>query len=800
MGREPKKTTKMPENKPLTTTQDVIAALERAGCHPKKTGDRWQAQCPAHEDSKPSLSITQGHTQDVLVKCFAGCDWKDVLGKLGLYHPPPLTVHRGGKPKRGPIVAVYDYDNHYQVVRYEPKDFLQRRPDGAGDWHWNLKGITPRLYHQDGLAGSEKAIIVEGEKDVDRLRALGPGWKSATCNSGGQKKWRAVHTAALQAAGVKRVIIYPDNDDPGQAHAQDVAGKCRKAGLTAKVVKLPDEAKDISEYLNSHSEESLAKLSQESENWEWTPPPKTEPPAPEPVAVSSPADETDSIAENRHYRLLGLSGDYITIRISAGRVLHRTPEAMCLPNTLIAIAPETWWHSQSIEKNLSRETARHLGDSLIRAAYLLGPVDMSTIYGRGAVRTEEGKVLWHLGDRILQGGRELSLEDAEGIWLSEPRIELYPSASAEEIKEAGEAILAYRWHSEQDGKRFLGWIAAAVAGGALVWRPHLMIPAEAGAGKSWLMREVLQKIMGSLLIRIADGTTASVARYTDASSLPVVLEEADQWMSNILPLLRIAAGADGVRMRADSGGKGVMAQSPRFPALISSTSVPDMSAADASRISLVRLGREVPDWPKIEARILKALSVSREIRSAMIRGSEEIAAVAAGVTHDLQAGGGVRARDALMAGALTAGWRWWGISAGGIMPHSARPDLADAPEALLEILALHVRSTTGVETSIAEVLGDIARESQLADLLGVKRSGSELLIAMKHRGLTKALNRTYLKGVNLRLLLNQIDGVRDATNPRWFGSIRLRAVVVSKEALAKIGIDFDKKEEDDLYE
>lgn len=798
----------MPEHKTEVTVQDVIAALERAGCHPKQTGDRWQAQCPAHEDSTPSLSITQGHTQDVVVKCFAGCDWKDVLGKLGLYNAPSLTVHRGGKPKLGPIVAVYDYDHHYQVVRYEPKTFRQRRPDGAGDWHWNLKGITPRLYHQDSLAGSEAAIVCEGEKDVDRLRALGPGWKSATCNSGGAVKastastgkWRAAHTAALQSAGVKRVVIYPDNDDPGQAHAQDVAGKCRKAGLTAKVVKLPDDVKDISEYLDLHDEESLSRLSRESENWEWTPPPKTEPPAPEPVAVPSGAAETDDLADNRHYRILGLSGDYITIRISAGRVLHRTPEAMCQPSTLIAVAPETWWRSVAKVENLSRETARHLGDSLIRAAYLLGPVDMSTIYGRGAVRTEDGKVLWHLGDRILQGDRELPLEDAEGIWLSEPKIKLYPSASAEQIREAAEAILAYRWQSEQDGKRFLGWIAASVAGGALAWRPHLMIPAEGGAGKSWLMEKVLQKIMGPLLIRVADGTSASVARYTDASSLPVVLEEADKWVGDLLPLLRIAAGGDGFRLRADSASKGVVAQSPRFTALISSTTVPDMSAADASRISLVRLGREVTDWPAVEARILKALGVSRQIRSAMIRGSAKIAKIAEEVTRGLQADGGVRTRDALMAGAFTAGWRWWGVTEEGIMPQSSRPDSADAPEALLEILALRVRSTTGVETSIAEVLGDISRASQIADLLGVRRSGNELLIATHHRGLTKALNRTYLKGVDLRLLLKQIDGVEDATNPRWFGSIRRRALVVSKEVLTRVGVNFDQKTEEDLDE
>ena len=409
-------------------------------------------------------------------------------------------------------------------------------------------------------------------------------------------------------------------------------------------------------------------------------------------------------------------------------------------------------------------------------------------------------MLWHLGDRILKSDRELTLEEAEGIWLSEPRIELYPSATDKEIQAAAEAILAYRWHSEQDAKRFLGWIAAAIAGGALAWRPHLMIPAEAGAGKSWLLENVLQKLMGPLLIRIADGTSASVARYTDASSLPVVLEEADSWVAEILPLLRIAAGGDGFRLRADSASKGVVAQSPRFPALISSTIVPNMSAADASRISMVRLGREVADWPQVEARILQTLGVSRQIRSALIRGSDKITKIAAQVTRNLQADGGIKSRDALMAGALTSGWWWWGLGDDHVMPHSSRPDTADAPEALLEVLALRVRSEAGVETSIAEVLGDQKRESQIADLLGVKRSGDELLIAPSHRGLIKALNKTYLKGVDLRLLLNQIDGVEDAVNARWLGSIRRRAIIVSKEVLDRIGIDFRQEKEGDIYE
>jgi hypothetical protein len=44
------------------------------------------------------------------------------------------------------IVAEYDYrdevgDLLFQVVRFEPKDFRQRRPLGGGKWAWDIKGV-----------------------------------------------------------------------------------------------------------------------------------------------------------------------------------------------------------------------------------------------------------------------------------------------------------------------------------------------------------------------------------------------------------------------------------------------------------------------------------------------------------------------------------------------------------------------------------------------------------------------------------------------------------------------------------
>ena len=50
----------------------------------KKSGKGWSVQCPAHEDRKPSLSITEGDDGRALVKCHAGCTAEAVCSAVGL--------------------------------------------------------------------------------------------------------------------------------------------------------------------------------------------------------------------------------------------------------------------------------------------------------------------------------------------------------------------------------------------------------------------------------------------------------------------------------------------------------------------------------------------------------------------------------------------------------------------------------------------------------------------------------------------------------------------------------------------
>jgi hypothetical protein len=67
--------------------------------------------------------------------------------------------------------------------------------------------------------------IVEGEKDVEALRALGV---EATCTPGGAMKWHKVAECAREAPAGRHVVIVPDKDEGSRACNP---GRPRRDGL-----------------------------------------------------------------------------------------------------------------------------------------------------------------------------------------------------------------------------------------------------------------------------------------------------------------------------------------------------------------------------------------------------------------------------------------------------------------------------------------------------------------------------------------------------------------------------------------
>jgi hypothetical protein len=158
------------------------------------------------------------------------------------------------------IVATYPYqDEHgallYEVVRLHPKDFRCRRPDGAGGWTWKLGDCRRVLYRLPDLSMSPVLFHTEGEKDADRLVAL--GW-NATTSPSGSNAWRDELADQAKAAGIEEVVVFPDSDASGATYADTVATSYAARGLKAKVVPVP--TKDVSDFLAGHTLADLAEL------------------------------------------------------------------------------------------------------------------------------------------------------------------------------------------------------------------------------------------------------------------------------------------------------------------------------------------------------------------------------------------------------------------------------------------------------------------------------------------------------------------------------------------------------------
>lgn len=232
----------MSQIEPLSL-EEFLARLE----HVTRVGDNWQAVCPAHEDRRASLSVRAAPDDGrILLNCHAGCTFEAILAVMGLeaaqLFPATVPQRLRDSAPAAKIVAVYDYRDfdgqlRFQVCRLDPKGFRQRRPDPdrLGHYLWDMKGVEHIPYRLPDLKGHATVYVVEGEKDVEALWALG---LPATTNVGGAGKMRSSDMEALRDAGVSRLIIVPDNDAPGLKHAAAVEALAKGFGLAATIVSL----------------------------------------------------------------------------------------------------------------------------------------------------------------------------------------------------------------------------------------------------------------------------------------------------------------------------------------------------------------------------------------------------------------------------------------------------------------------------------------------------------------------------------------------------------------------------------
>ena len=248
---------------------DILSRLQGV----KGGGGQWSARCPAHDDKRQSLSISQGKDGQVLLKCHAGCTVESITSALGI-EVKDLFQHQEQRPH---VVATYTYPTGAQKLRYSDKHFSWRHPDGKGGWEYNRKGVPHSLYVAGDLSGV--VCVCEGEKDCDSLHKL--GYDAVTGEDGaGPGKWRKEYTEQLKGLSV---VIFQDNDQVGRDYAQETAVALSKVCPLVKVLDLArmwssiPEHGDVSDLIAHFGPEKAVEMITAliDQTSQWTPAPDT---------------------------------------------------------------------------------------------------------------------------------------------------------------------------------------------------------------------------------------------------------------------------------------------------------------------------------------------------------------------------------------------------------------------------------------------------------------------------------------------------------------------------------------------
>jgi hypothetical protein len=215
-----------------------------------KSGEWIMGYCPVHADGTKHHG-KGGHSLGLsnagVLKCFAGCQFKDVMAALRERDPRPTPIQRPTGPSSpSQPVKVYKYVNEDGGVLAEKGRF--ETADGRKTFRWRLPG-------QDGWPADagvkvadmplfglrllkerpdEPVYLVEGEKACEACWQHG---LLAVSHAGGAST--KDFGRSLEPLKDRLVMLWPDNDAPGRAYMAVVQARLASVASSVHIVNVP---------------------------------------------------------------------------------------------------------------------------------------------------------------------------------------------------------------------------------------------------------------------------------------------------------------------------------------------------------------------------------------------------------------------------------------------------------------------------------------------------------------------------------------------------------------------------------
>lgn len=258
----------------------------------RRSGAGWIARCPAHDDRNPSLSIAEGKDGRLLLKCFRGCTFEEVIAALDRlapgsgapFRPAPSPRHSDvatpvtrqlirkiwarATPAAGTLVETY---LRARAIAGPPPASLRfearlRHLSGAvapamvaaiQDRDGRLIGVHRTWLHPNGrgkaaldppraMLGSARGGAVRLVSGTGRL-IVAEGIETALSlldHEPDARIWAALSSAGLAQLNLPQpaggLLIAADGDQTGRAAAESLANRALDAGWRVQILTAPD--------------------------------------------------------------------------------------------------------------------------------------------------------------------------------------------------------------------------------------------------------------------------------------------------------------------------------------------------------------------------------------------------------------------------------------------------------------------------------------------------------------------------------------------------------------------------------
>lgn len=520
---------------------------------------------------------------------------------------------------------------------------LKKHPNGNTSglgWNWRKHSKPHPLYNLHELHQRPEAIVlvVEGEKAADAAKRLFPQF---VCVSwlGGKDNVRHADWSVLEN---RKVYLWADNDLPGVLAMFGGWEQNEKTGEYKRF-------KGVCEYVNA-TFKRIQNSPEFPKKWDiadadWTPEqayeylrnnrievplvseyPPNEIPEPAFVQLLPPPTIEDSVfmtpapsipvftesepetPENPYFRCLGFENNDTTnlyvFYVYRSNVIVKLSAGGITTANLMQLAPLNYWEGEYPKRQRSSGSVKFeintVADHLITISLKIGIFNPSVIRGRGAW-IDNGLPVIHCGDRLIVDGRDMQFSKHKSKYIYEAGQELgFELSEPLTYLEANKLVTILErlnWSRDINARLLAGWIVIAPLCGALSWRSHLWLTGPSGSGKSWIMVNILKKLMGSMFVDAQGATTeAGIRQYLKADALSVVFDEAEsedrksiERMQAVLEIMRASSTSDGGKIIKGSSGGAATQFNIRSCFAFASIGSNLTQRSDISRISVLEI-------------------------------------------------------------------------------------------------------------------------------------------------------------------------------------------------------------------